>query len=262
MEKLRPIVKRYQVAIFVLLAYLISWAVIIPMQGALIPHGPMIAAFIILAIVAGRPGVSSLWQGMTRWRVGWQWHLLAPGIIIAIHLTTLGIILASGARITNTGHLQSLPAYLGVIAPLVLLGGWWEEPGWTGYALRRFQQRFTQAPLMAALATGLIRMVWHTPLLLYGKIPWYDYIFYSFALQFILTWLYNRSKGSVLIAMIGHLFSNIMFATMYPLVSAANQGQYWVLLVVVAWLFVLGILIATRGNLGFRIEGRPATALS
>lgn len=262
MDTLRLFIGRYQMAIFVLLAYVFSWALIIPADGGLIPHGPMIAAFIVLAVVSGRRGVSGLWQQMTRWRVEWKWYLLAPGIFIALHLSTLLISLAFGARITNTAHLQSPPAYLGVVVPLLLFGGQWEEPGWTGFALRRIQERIPQAPLVASLVTALIRMVWHTPLLLYGTIPWYDFIFYSFALQLILSWLYNRSDGSVLIVMIGHLFSNLVFATVYPLLSISDQGQYWMLFVIIAWVYVLGLLIATRGDLSARKERMPETAIS
>jgi hypothetical protein len=199
---------------------------------------------------------------MTRWRVDWKWYLIAPGIHIAAHLCALAISLMLGAQIVNTAHLQSLPAYLGVIVPLILFGGWWEEPGWTGYALRRFQERFAHAPFVAMLATGLIRMIWHTPLLLYGTIPWYDYVFYAFALQITLTWLYNRTNGSVLIAMVCHLFSNVLLATLYPLFSGAEQRQYWMLMVIAECVIVSGIVIGTRGMLGLKPQRRLTPTLS
>lgn len=262
MYRLKHFTARYQVAIFVLLTFLISWAFIIPAEGGLIPHGPMIAAFVVLAVVSGRRGVADLWRQMTRWRVHWKWYLIAPGFFIAAHLFALAISFMLGAQITSTGHLRSLPAYLGLIVPLVLLGGWWEEPGWTGYMLRRFQERFANSPLVATLAAGFVRMVWHTPLLLYGTIPWYDYVFASFALQFIFTWLYNRTNGSVLFPMIGHLFSNVLLATMYPLFSSADQGQYWMLMVTAEVVIVLGIVIATRGKLGMEPGHGPTPAFS
>ena len=63
---LRAFTTRHQMVIFVLLTYLISWSFVIPADGALIPYGPMIAAFIVLAVVAGRRGVTGLWKQMTR----------------------------------------------------------------------------------------------------------------------------------------------------------------------------------------------------
>src|ERR671910_508964 len=80
--------------LFVLLTLLISWSFVIPADGGLIPYGPMIAAFVVLALVASRSGVAGLWKQMARWRVGWKWWLLAPGVLIAVHLCTLAINLA------------------------------------------------------------------------------------------------------------------------------------------------------------------------
>jgi hypothetical protein len=90
------------------------------------------------------------------------------------------------------------------------------------------------------------------PLLAYGTIPWYDYLFGIFALQIICTWLYNGAGASVLIAMIAHLFSNLLTATVKPLFSTADQERYWLIMVAVECLTALGILIATQGRLGLQ----------
>ena len=112
------------------------------------------------------------------------------------------------------------------------------------------------------LATGLIRLIWHTPLLMYGTIPWYDYLFATFALQIFFTWLYNRTDGSMLIPMVCHLFSNVLLATMYPLFSGADQGQYWMLMVIAECVIMSGIVIGTSGILGRKRELRLTSAFS
>lgn len=121
-----------------------------------------------------------------------------------------------------------------------------------GYAQHHFQARFIQSVLKATLIVGILRIIWHTPLLAYGTIPWYDYIFGTFALQIICTWLYNGAGASVLIAMIAHLFSNLLTATVKPLFSTADQERYWLIMVAVECLTALGILIATQGRLGLQ----------
>jgi hypothetical protein len=200
---LRAFAARHQMVLFVFLTLIISWSFVIPRDGDLISYGPMIAAFIVLAGVAGRRGVAGLWKQMTRWRVGWKWWLLAPGVLIAVHVCALMINIALGARIVNTAHVASLPVYLSVtVLPLLILGGQWEEPGWMGYAQRRYQERFIESVLKATLVVGIIRVIWHTPLLAYGTIPWYDFLG-IFGLGIIFTWLYNGAGASVLIAMIG-----------------------------------------------------------
>jgi uncharacterized protein len=249
----RSLAVRHQMVIFVLLTYLISWSFVIPTDGGLISYGPMIAAFIVLAVAHGRRGIADLWKQMTRWRVGWKWWLLAPGVLIGVHLCALMINIALGARIVDTTHVASLPVYLSAtVLPLLLLGGQWEEPGWMGYAQHHFQARFIQSVLKATLIVGILRIIWHTPLLAYGTIPWYDYIFGTFALQIICTWLYNGAGASVLIAMIAHLFSNLLTATVKPLFSTADQERYWLIMVAVECLTALGILIATQGRLGLQ----------
>jgi hypothetical protein len=154
---------RHQMVILVLLTYLISWSFVIPTDGGLISYGPMIAVFIVLAVAHGRRGIADLWKQMTRWRAGWKWWLLAPGVLIGIHLCALMINIALGARIVDTTHVASLPVYLsGTVLPLLLLGGQWEEPGWMGYAQHHFQARFIQSVLKATLIVGILRIIWHT----------------------------------------------------------------------------------------------------
>jgi uncharacterized protein len=260
---LRASAVRHQMVLFVLLTYLISWSFVIPADGGLIPYGPMIAAFIVLAVVRGRDGVAGLWRQMIRWRVGWKWWVLAPGILIAIHLGAVMINLALGAKIVNTVHVASFPLYLSAtVLPLLLLGGQWEEPGWMGYAQRRYQERFLGSVLKATLVVGIIRIIWHTPLLAYGTIPWSSYIFGTFALQIICTWLYNGAGASVLMAMIAHLFSNVMTATMRPLFSPADDQRYWVIMNAIEFLVALGVVIATRGRLGLKPTNDRAVANS
>jgi uncharacterized protein len=259
---LRAFTARHQMVLFVLLTYLISWSAVIPADGALIPYGPMIAAFIVLAVVAGRSGVAGLWKQMTRWRVGWKWWLLAPGVLIAVHLCAFLINIALGARIVNTAHLESLPVLGATVLLLLLTGGQWEEPGWMGYAQRRYQQRFLGSVLKATLVVGILRVIWHTPLLAYGTIPWYDLVFGIFALQIIFTWLYNGSGASVLIAMVAHLFSNILTATMKPMFSPADQERYYLIMIAAEFLIATGLLIATRGRLGLKPTNERAATSS
>jgi hypothetical protein len=51
----------------------------------------------------------------------------------------------------------------------------------------------------------------------------------------------------VLIAMIAHLFSNVMTAMKAPF-SPAGQERYWLIMTAAEFLVALGLLIATRGG--------------
>lgn len=256
MGQARSFFIKYQLVIFFLLAYALSWWTFPILGGAIFPQGPALAAIIVLAAVAGRKGLADLWRQVSKWRVSWTWYLVAPGIIVAVHLGALLLNLLLGAQVTSTAHLQPWTLILPVIGQLLLFGGQWEEPGWSGYALPYLQQRFTgraaSGVLLASLVLAFFRALWHLPLVLAGSIPWYDFIFYSLALQIFITWTYNRTRGSVLIVMLLHLFSNVMPRIMLPLFGGSDQERYFQLFVLLAFLAAIGFVLVTKQRLGLQ----------
>jgi uncharacterized protein len=136
---LRHILGRYPLTIFFLLAYALSWWSI-PFGGQ-IPHGPAVAAVLVLALTEGRRGLAALWRQFTHWRVAWYWYLAAPGIVVGYHLVALILNLLRDATLLESAALDGGRVLLALL-PLLVLGGQWEELGWCGYALPRLQQRF------------------------------------------------------------------------------------------------------------------------
>ena len=67
---------------------------------------------------------------------------------------------------------------------------------------------------------------------------------------------YNGAGPSVLIAMVAHLFLNVLTATMKPLFSSADQERYWLIMVGVECLTALAVLIATRGRVGLELTNQ------
>lgn len=49
-------------------------------ERGLIPHGPALAAVIIIALSAGRQGLREFWRRCTNLRAGW-WYLAGPAIV-------------------------------------------------------------------------------------------------------------------------------------------------------------------------------------
>ena len=95
-----------------------------------------------------------------------------------------------------------------------------EEVGWRGFALPRLQARYS--PLVASLIIALMWFAWHLPL------KWMNpdtlpYLFY--ALTFIpqsifLTWIYNRTHGSILAVGIAHISNNIGGEILFPITNS------------------------------------------
>lgn len=245
MKAFRNLTTQYPLASFFILAYAFSWWSVPLTGGQILPYGPAIAALIVFALSKGRAGFSRVWQQRIQSQFNWHWLLIATGIVIVLHLGALLLNLLLGASL-------ELPVsnILPLLIELTLLGGAWEEPGWSGYALPKLQARFADQPyglLRASLIMGVFRAIWHLPLAIYGFIPWIDVFAFSIAFQLIISWLYNRTNGSVLVTMLFHLTNNIVAgAIMVSLFTGSDHMRYYFILV---GLVCLTAVFLTQSNL-------------
>src|SRR3954454_3481938 len=105
------LLRRYPLASYFLIAYAFTWTydllflVRFPLPdvpGRSTPRdlGPSVAALVVTAAVAGKPGVTRLLRRLVLWRVPAGWYLaILPGVPA---LFTLGILLVPGARASFT----------------------------------------------------------------------------------------------------------------------------------------------------------------
>ncbi len=222
-------VKEHPIITYFILAYAISWIIEAPLvasaQGFIdvsVPfalhylndYAPLSAAIITTAIANGTEGLRELFQRMIKWRVGLGWVLVAAFSPLAL----FGI--ATGMVIVGMGEEPPDLSLLGSITYLPYLGGggwiFWiltagigEESGWRGYALPSLQGNMSA--LSATLIVTLLWVGWHLPRFFYYG----NYMLLSLyalplaahgflALAFVLTWLYNGTHGSVLMAALFH----------------------------------------------------------
>ena len=101
---------------------------------------------------------------------------------------------------------------------LVILGALGEETGWRGFALPVLQRRYS--PLAGALVITPIWTLWHLPFFFtittYRDFAPPAYIGFLFGFgcgSIVLTWLYNRTGGSILACAIWHGLFNMVTAT-------------------------------------------------
>jgi hypothetical protein len=250
MIRFQKLIIKHQLPLFFLLAYLLSWWSLLVVRG-LLPHGVALAAVIVILLTVGKPGLRVFWNRLINFRAGWLLFLAAPVVIIVFKLfDVVSNILASGTFI-GFPHLP-----LAAIAiELLLLGGLWEEPGWSGYALPVLQKRYAKSKhgtLIATLILGIFRGIWHLPLFIVGAIPWYDVVWFTpFVFQPFISWLYNKSKGSVPVVMLFHYLSNLIFAVS-PSFTGADKPLYTILYMTFGGLATLVLVWKTRFKLGLR----------
>ena len=239
---------RHQLPLFFLLTYLLSWWSAPFLNGGLVPHGPAFAAMIVIAMIAGRQGLREFWQRLKNLGKG-SAYIVGPAIIFGYQGIAYVINLLLGATVVVSPRFP----VLGIWLELLLVGGLWEEIGWSGYALPKLQARFANrpnGPLSAALILGVFRAIWHLPLFMYGTIYWFDIFIFALAFQIIIAWIYNRSGGSVLAVMLFHFISNIMGAVTSPIFHGNERMNNYALFMGLAALIALVIAWRSQLKLG------------
>ena len=121
--------------------------------------------------------------------------------------------------------------------------GFGEEVGWRGFALPRLQAR--HGAFVASLLLSLGWALWHLPLFFYrpgytqmGAAGIAGWFFSLLTGAVLLTWLYNESRGSILVVALFHAAVDVAFTSgiSSPSVVQATGGlvTLWGLIVLVA----------------------------
>lgn len=244
------------------------------MLGAL--AGPTLAAFTVTAVTSGKAGVWQLLRRYVQWRVGIQWYLLV--IVVQPAVIVLGLSVWLGTAPLSM-LIQQWPLIFTLYLPLVLtfliIGGpLGEEPGWRGFALPRLQEKY--GALLGSLVLGTLWALWHLPGYFGGwlgpfSIPVFlGGIIAAIAASIIVTWVYNNTQGSILIAVLFHSASNAAISLVAHLIppELPQSGLVHFILssngvgVTAYGVCALLILIFTKGGLSYRPdrEVQPAEA--
>jgi uncharacterized protein len=260
--------RRFPVTTFFVLAFLITWAVWLPRAlasqgrldsplartlGDLWTHGPAIAAVIAAALIGGRAELRRLGSRLVRWRVGPWWYavvLLGPAafwvLVVVVSAAFGGPGEVRPAAVTS-GAAMVVPLLLA----LVLTDGLGEETGWRGFALPWQLRRF--APLMASLFLGLVWAVWHLPLFwtsgstLDGASPWILVLELP-AVAVLYTWVYLRTRGSALLAILFHASWNLF--TVSAAVAVTEQWRVGVVILGLKWMLAAAAAFGLRAPTG------------
>jgi uncharacterized protein len=272
--------RRHPLSCYFFLAYLLSWIGWLPLVlsqnglGLLPFHlppaaiaggglGPIGSSFIMTAITSGKAGLRHLLRRFIIWRVGVQWYVFAIlGIPVLFFLGV--IVIVPGAW--SAFHLSSLPfillVYAGLFLAQLFISPLAEEPGWRGFALPRLQERY--GSLRGTLILACFWGCWHFPLFLLSGyngsgrgilgvgIPFTEFLLGIFSTAMIITWVFNHTRGSLLIVMLVHAaIDSFPLAFLFP--QKNISGTSIELSIMLSFCsFALLILIVTRGKLGYQ----------
>lgn len=196
-------------------------------------YAPAIAAFILVARAGGIAGLRGFLGRALLWRCGTAWYFF---LIIVLPLVFIGGSALRGNLFTEPFPFMSFSALLVGLFLSAVVKGPVEEFGWRGLALPLLQRKF--APIWAGLILGAIWGVWHFPAFLLSGTQQSEWSFTAFfagclAISVIVTALFNRSQGSILLSAFFH------FQLMNPIFPDAQPYDTYILIVVaslVVWL--------------------------
>jgi len=151
-----------------------------------------------------------------------------------------------------------VPTYLVWFVIITIIGGpLLEEPGWRGFALPRLQPR--RGPLLGTLILGLLWGLRHLPEFLVpawvkssggsGFLDIVKFVVIAIAFAVVITWVFNNTKGSVLMAVLVHASIDTLKMPMATLFSPSAMATS---ILVSYGALALMIVALTRGRLGYQ----------
>ena len=239
------LVRRLPLITFFVLAYALAWwiwilyAFNVTFLGPIFALGPFLAAIIVTALTKGTAGLKELLSRMVRWRVGLGWYAAALLLPVAVYVVAVSLSILLGARASTAEQFGSWYLIFPLFAYSLLFplsGAFGEELGWRGYALPRVQARLWA--LSAALVIGVIQTAWHLPLFMIDRstspVP---LIVGYMGLGILATWVFNNTRGSVLLTMLLHASFNTNAGFFGEMFAGAD-------LVRMGWLLAAGWCVA------------------
>ncbi|PWH12685.1 MAG: CPBP family intramembrane metalloprotease [Anaerolineae bacterium] len=220
---------KYPVVWFYILAFSISWLgwipIVIGSHGVapfdspyfqfllILPAvGPGLAAVLVTQVTGGWTGVNTLFRPLFQWRAGLRWYLVAvcgPLVLLLVGRIVSNLL---GFSATQPEYPQGnlLPVAISALV-MSLFSNPWEEVGWRGFALPHLQKRYTA--WAATLIVGVLWGVWHVPLFFWVGNPMSEYPFLPWFVStvagaFLYTWLYNSTRGNLLLVTLFHVALN------------------------------------------------------
>lgn len=194
-------------------------------------YAPAIASFIIVIYNVGTGGLLRYFSRLLLWRSSSGWYTF---LLLGIPLIYFGSAASKGNIFAEPFQFTSFQALFMAIA-LTAIKGPIEEFGWRGLALPLLQRKF--APIFAGLFLGVIWGLWHLPAFLLSGTPQSAWSFIPFfvgsiSVSVIMTALFNKSHGSILLSVIFHFQLN---NPLWPDAQPYDMYAFAVAAVLVVW---------------------------
>lgn len=252
--------RRSGLILFFFLAYFISWMVwlplylphfgigtlpVLPYHHAIGAYGPLLSAIVVSGLLKKDLNHLSFPAHLFKWKAPVFWYiiaLLSPFVLYCLAFSIASLIAGQHGSISDFGKSIEFPhmSFLSFFLYNLITFGIGEEIGWRGFALPLFQERFSA--FTSTIILSMVWAVWHLPLFLYrpgyttmdvfGIMGWYLSLLTG---AILLTWIYNKTKGSLLVVSIFHATIDIAFTSVKDSAITNTMGA-----LITLWGIVIG----------------------
>jgi len=231
--------------------------------------GPSGTGLLLTGFLDGRAGFRKLGSRLIRWRVNVRWYaialLTAPLMITAI---LFGLSLFSPDFRPAIFASNDKPALLltSIVAGLAV--GFFEELGWTGFAVPRLKRRY--GVLSTGLIVGMVWGAWHFPPFWKGDtfsatIPLVLLLGQLFSwlppYRILMVWVYDRTD-SLLVTVLMHASLMAGLNALVPVELVGTTLLTWILAWAAALWTIVGVGVVLNGKRLSSRQPRQERAIS
>ena len=194
--------------------------------------GPSLAGFAVVAFFSSPAGLRDWAKRCLNWRLGWRWFVLAFLAPPALMLCALAMHAALVGEFPPMLASEQIPLAIANFGFVLLIGGpLGEEFGWRGYLMPAIAAKLNWRA--ASLLIGVVWGVWHLPLFYVADTAQSQMAIPVFMLNILagsvlFGWLFERTLGSVLPALVLHTSLNA-WAGILAIVPTAATGRPYAL---------------------------------
>ena len=282
MKTIRVFIQRHPALTYFALAFAISWGgvlliiggpggipgtpeqfrTLVPLMGLAMLAGPSVAGIVLTGLVCGRRGYRQLLSRLLKTRVGARWYaaalLTAPLLMLTAAPLALSLLFPEFLPRIFTSDDKAAILLFGIA--MGLAAGFFEELGWTGFAVPRLRLR--HGVFTTGLIVGVLWGAWHILLNLWssgtssGALS-VTLFLHSFlfsvgvlpAFRVLMVWVYERTGGSLLVAMLMHASLTTGNIILVPLATGVALMTWSLVLAAALWIVVAAVAVVNGGHL-------------
>jgi membrane protease YdiL (CAAX protease family) len=276
----RTSIEKHALLTYFALAFGISWGAVLLLVGGLpgmpgtteqaetrlplvvlaLLAGPSVASLLLTSIVQGKAGLRELLSRMLTWRVGSRWYAVALlGAPMLVTAVLLALSTTSPVYLPGIYTSHDKASLLLVSTSYGLAAGFFEELGWTGFAVPRLMRRY--GILATGLVVGIPWGVWHFITNYWGSgdssgalslalfLPAQVFAVGALpAFRVLMVWVYDRTE-SLLMAMLMHASITASWLIVMPEgISGAPFITWYLAWTAALWAIVAAVAIANCGK--------------